>query len=709
MSADNTLWSHYHAVRDTLEGQYRLPMNPATGLGPDALLAKVRQYLGTAGLAEPRIIQRAEMLRMVLAEAAIRVDPDDWFADHIDCGRVLWKIQNEWMAEAGRKLGLNGWRLDECAFGRLDLSHTSPGWRNVLRYGATGLRDRATAALATARDDEAAQLFRAMAIAAEAMRTYILRLAAEAGRLNAQRGTATLQALAERPAESLHEALQWAFLFNQVQEIEGELVRSQGVFDQLFFPYYDADLRSGRLTRDQAKELIYCFFDKFAAQHFGAGNNFCFGGRDAAGNDLCNDLTRLCLEVFAERRMIDPKLSLRVHRNSPPDILAQAADAVRNGANAIVFANDDIAYETFVRHGKRPDDIVDFVPIGCYEPSIMGKELCCSMSALCNLVKPFEELMAALPAPHSMDDVLHGYESILAGHLRQAMAETRAWELEWPRVNPSPVLSSTMDSCFAKGRDVSAAGTEYSTSGVMCAGIGTVADSLAAIEYLVFNEKICSWDGLRLALQNDWQGHDALRLTALRRAPKWGSNDARADRFAVAVCRSTAELINHTPNSRGGHFQMGCWSIDHSVYMGERCAATPDGRRKGESLSKNAGATIGMDRKGITGLLNSVTRLDATGFPDGSVVDITFHPTLVRGAAGGKCIVDILTTFCRKGGFFIHFNVFDAETLKAAQANPGNYANLQVRVCGWNARFIDLSRKMQDCFIREAEAKAQAS
>jgi len=702
----DALWGHYDAVREALEKQYRLPMNPATGLAPDALLANARQYLATTGAARPRIIQRAEMLRMLLSDAAIRVDLDDWFADHIDAGRVLWKIQQQWMDEAGRKLGLNGWRLDDCAFGRLDLSHTSPGWRNVLKYGATGLRDRANAALATARDAEAADFFRAVAIVGEAMRTYILRLAAEAERLGAQRVIATLRALAERPPESFHEALQWAFLFNQVQEIEGEYVRSQGVFDQLFFSYYDADRRSGRLTREQAKELITCFFDKFAAQHFGAGNNICFGGRDAAGNDLCNDLTRLCLEVFAERKMIDPKLSLRVHRNSQPDILAQAADAVRNGANAIVFANDDIAFEMFVRHGKRPDDIVDFVPIGCYEPAIMGKELCCSMSALCNLVKPFAELMATLPAPPSMDDVLRGYESILAGHLRQAMAETCAWELEWPRVNPSPVLSSSMDSCFAKGRDVSAAGTEYSTSGIMCAGIGTVADSLAAIEYLVFTEKLCRWDELRQALQDDWQGHDELRLVASRRAPKWGNNDARADRFAMTVCHSTAELINNTPNRRGGHFQMGCWSIDHSVIMGERTAATPDGRRNGDPLAKNAGATISMDKKGVTGLLHSVTKLDATDFPDGSVLDITLHPTLVRGTLGSKCLQDILATFCRKGGFFIHFNVFDAETLKAAQANPGKYANLQVRVCGWNARFIDLSRKMQDCFIREAEAKA---
>jgi len=706
MTAD-ALWGHYAAVRDTLEQQYCLPMNPATGLGPDALQVKVREYLDTLGVDHPRIIQRAEMLRVVLTEAAIRVDPDDWFADHIDSGRVLWKIQQEWMDEAGRKLRLHGWRLSDCAFGRLDLSHTSPGWRNVLKYGATGLRDRANAALVTAPDEEAADFFRAVAIVSEAMRTYILRLAAEAERVGAQRVIDTLKALAERPPESFHEALQWAFLFNQVQEIEGEYVRSQGVFDQLFFPYYDADLRSGRLTREQAKELIYCFFDKFAAQHFGAGNNICFGGRDASGKDLCNDLTRLCLEVFAERKMIDPKLSLRVHRNSPPDILVQAADAVRNGANAIVFANDDIAFEMFMRHGKRPDDIIDFVPIGCYEPAIMGKELCCSMSALCNMVKPFEELMATLAAPESMEEVLRGYESILGGHLRQAMAETRAWELEWPRVNPAPVLSSSMDSCFAKGRDVSAAGTEYNTSGVMCAGIGTVADTLAAIEYLVFTEKLCSWDELRQALQDDWQGHDELRLHARRRAPKWGNNDARADRFAVAVGHSTAELINSTANNRGGHFQMGCWSIDHSLHMGECTTATADGRRNGEPLAKNVGATIGMDKKGVTGLLHSVSKLDATDFPDGTVLDITLHPTLVRGESGGKCLRDILLTFCRQGGFYIHFNIFAVETLKAAQARPEQYANLQVRVCGWNARFIDLSRKMQDCFIREAEAKAE--
>jgi pyruvate-formate lyase len=704
--ATNALWGHYYAVRDRLAKQYRQPMAPDSGLAGEELLAKARQYLAADGAGKARIIQRAEILHMLLSEAALRVDVDDCFADHIDCGRVMWKIQQEWQNEAGKKLGLNGWRLHDCAFGRLDLSHTSPGWRNVLKYGATGLGDRARSALATARDAEAVDFFHAVAIVSEAMRVYILRLAAEAERVGAQRVITTLRALAKKPPRSLYEALQWAFLFNQVQEIEGEYVRSQGVFDQLFYPYYEADLRCGRLTREQAKELIYCFFDKFAAQNFGAGNNICFGGRDAAGNDLCNDLTRLCLEIFAERKMVDPKLSLRVHRNSPQDILLQATDAVRNSANAIVFANDDIAFEMFTRHGKQPEDIVDFVPIGCYEPAIMGKELSCSMSALCNMAKPFEELMASPLPPPSMAELLRDYEDILARHLRQAMAEACAWELVWPQVNPSPVLSASMDACFAKGRDVSAAGAEYNTSGIMCAGIGTVADSLAAIEYLIFTEKCCSWQELRQALADNWQGHDELWLRARQRAPKWGNNDARADYYAMAIAHSTSELINNTPNKRGGHFQMGCWSIDHSLYMGEHTAATPDGRRDGEPLAKNSGATIGMDKKGVTGLINSVSKLDATKFPNGTVLDVMLHPTLVRGATGHNCMVDILTSFCRKGGFYIHFNVFDAETLKAAQATPEHHANLQVRVCGWNARFIDLSKPMQDCFIREAEAGA---
>lgn len=265
-------------------------------------------------------------------------------------------------------------------------------------------------------------------------------------------------------------------------------------------------------------------------------------------------------------------------------------------------------------------------------------------------------------------------------------------------------MSGTMDGCFEKGRDISNGGTLYNSSGVMCAGLGTVVDSLAAINYLVFEQKRCSWNELRQILSLDWEGHEALRLFALKRAPKWGNNLSAVDDFAVKTTAFTAEIINRTPNTRGGFFQMGCWSIDHSVNFGQQTGATPDGRKHGTTLSKNAGASIAADTRGVTALLNSVAKLDHTEFPNGSVLDVMLHPSVLSGIDGAELIAKLIRTYFQQGGMFIHFNIFDAEILKKAQLNPEDYRNLQVRVCGWNSRFIDLSPEMQATFIAQAEA-----
>jgi len=612
-------------------------------------------------------------------------------------------VQDVWRQEVAASAPVFH-RSDPAGFSYLDLSHTSPGWQNLLKYGIVGIRDRAQAALDATAEAEVREFFAAVATVYEAIRKYILRLAAEAERVGAVRVIDVLKHLAVRPPETLQEALQLSWLYNQAQESEGELVRTQGTFDHLYIDYYHRDLAAGRLTREQAKELIKFYFDKYFAQHWWAGHNICFGGKHVDNSDSCNELTEIAFEVFEERRAIDPKLSLRVHAGMPDPILRHAAKCVAQGTSAIVFANDDVAYPMFLKRGKKIEELIDFVPVGCYEPAIMGRELCCSMSALINLAKVVEYLLAEPGEPADMDAVRELCRQQLADVIDETLANTRWWEKQWPRINPSPVMSGTMEGCFEKGCDVSRAGTLYNNSGVMCAGIGTLADSLAAIRYLVFERKLCSWGELRVILSADWEGQEKLRLLAARRAPKWGNHLAAADDDAVALAAFVADRINHTPNARGGSFQMGCWSIDHSVYFGHQTGATPDGRKRGTPLSKNVGASIGADTRGVTALLASAARLDHTEFPDGSVLDVMLHPSVLRGTDGAAVIADLVRTYFRLGGLFIHFNIFDAETLKKAQREPDKYRNLQVRVCGWNSRFIDLTPEMQATFIAQAEA-----
>ena len=262
-----------------------------------------------------------------------------------------------------------------------------------------------------------------------------------------------------------------------------------------------------------------------------------------------------------------------------------------------------------------------------------------------------------------------------------------------------------MTECMERGLDGSAAGTKYKASGIMCAGIGTVTDSLAAIRDLVFEKKRVTFAELRQILTRNWEGAEKLRLEAFHRSPKWGNGDPRSDELAQMVTACAAETIERHGNSKDGHFQMGLWSINYNLIYGRLTGATPDGRRNGDCISKNTCASIGCDREGIAGMIASAVKLDYASFADGSVLDVMLPARSVAGEAGTAFLLNVFQTFRKQGGAFMHFNILSPAAFRAAQKEPEKYANLQIRLCGWNVRFIDLRKDMQECLIREAEWK----
>lgn len=702
------LWNTFDAVRSKLVTQYRtMTVNDDTGISKEDLnrftARLVREQTGA-----PRIRVRSMLLELLLTRARIGIDPEDWFADHLDTDDFLLEFREKWRDDAARSMPdidsrCRRNRDSGLSRSKLDLSHTSPDWRNLLTFGAAGLRDRALARINRAADRESIEFYTAVARVFDALCRYAARLEAEAKRCHAVRVIESLHAAATRPPETFQEALQLMLLYHHCQEWEGELVRSMGCFDRLMIGFYRRDLAEGRLTRGQAKELLKFFWTKFLAQTQGVswGKNFCFGGMNRDGSYGGNELTVLCFEVYQELQVVDPKLSLRVCNEIPETLLLQAAECVRTGRTAVVFANDELAREMFLRHGKSPEEIEDFIPIGCYEPCIMGKELCCSMSTLLNFAKVVELLFDELEDPADYSEAEARYLLLMTRSLRDAMALTCRWEECWPEINPSPLLSGTMDACLEKGRDVSRCGTKYCPSGVMCAGIGTAADSLAAIRMLVFDEQVCSWNELRAALKADWNGYEKLHLTAVNRSPKWGNNLPAVDQIARRIADTAGNLINHTPNARGGFFQMGLWSVDFAQMFGDQTGATPDGRRRGDPLSKNLDAAIARDRRGVSALIHSAAKLDSTECPDGSVLDIMLHPSMVSGEDGAQVIVNLIRTYFQAGGLFVQFNILDVETLRKARKEPDQYSSVQIRLCGWNVRFVDLPRMSRNFSLRK--------
>lgn len=637
---------------------------------------------------EDRILSRAFLTSLILEHAPVAVEEFNPFpgkfnsfellAEDLKAGYELARQKVPGVVTSARDTVLGiGWMVDR--------SHVAPDWKALLDLGLPGLIARA--------EGGTSPFHRAVVIVYRALAEFCRRVA----RINDNPVYAEIAAHAPR---TLHEAFALAYVLHDAIEYAGEEVRTMGRFDELYIDFYRADLAAGRLTRDSAKELIKFFWIAFYARYQGKrfGKNFCFGPE-------FNELSYLGMEAYYEMNTVDPKLSVLVRDDMPQEFAELYAKCIRDGRTAIVSLNYDVVVAGLIRHGRTPEDARNFIPIGCYEPAVAGKEISCSGSSFIYLPSI---VLAVLNSGRDYP-TFADFETACLERIRRVcvpMGEGQVLcDLAWKYVNPVPLLSGTFESCLQKGRDISDAGAVYNTTGCTISYLADAVDSLEAIRYLVYEKKLCTLAELRRILADNWQGHEKLRAEVLRRPAKWGNNDPRTDKLAAELAAFTAEVLAHLPNGRGGFFFPALYG-QMVVEFGRKFGALPSGRLAGEPMSKNLDSAIGMDRNGITALMDSVLKLDMRQFPCGTCLDIMLHPTAVRGDEGVKILVSLIRAFIAHGGSGIQFNIFDAAVLRDAQAHPEKYENLQVRVCGWNVRFVDLAPEAQETFIRQAETIA---
>ncbi len=384
-----------------------------------------------------------------------------------------------------------------------------------------------------------------------------------------------------------------------------------------------------------------------------------------------------------------------------------------------MFVNDRIGIKSLMDVGITEQDARDYVPIGCYEPAVWGVEIGCTGNGGVNLAKAVElvftngiDLGSGEPCGIQTGKITsyEGFAEAVKQQIRfltdRAVNYIVELEKHYGEINPDPILSCQYDHSVETGVDVYEGGAKYNNSSMYFYSIASLTDAVCAVKKLVFEEKRLSFDALGEILKANWAGQDKLRAIAKTLPEKYGNNHPAADAIAVEMSDFVAGLVNNRPNGRGGVFKAALFSTDFCFATGSKTMATPDGRLAGEPLSKNLCAVPGMDRNGITGLINSVTQMDHSKFSTGSVLDVVLHPSAVSGEDGLDAFYCILMTYFKKGGFAMHGNVFLADDSKKAQKDPEKYKNLQVRVCGWNAYFINLSRAEQDAFICQAENAA---
>ena len=684
----------------------------------EACVAAIEQKTASRALA------KASTFDLLARRAWIAVDAEDIFQDKLMGGGIMaaqrgrWEkaVKEQFLAEASSAVAF-AWEACGAYHAMGDYGHTSPNTRLLLSVGFAGLLERVENASAQkGLSDRQREFYDSCKIVLRACMTVATRLAKAIKPYN-EENAAALTSIAVGAPKNTYEALQLLVLYFFLHEyVGGTRVRTLGRIDVLLDPFYRSDLANGTYTRSEIGEMLKFFLFKFWCAKVPFDLPFCLGGRDADGRDVTSEISYLIVQTYNELNIHSPKIHIRVSEKTPKDFVKLVLSCIRGGNSSFVLVNDRIGIESLLRVGIDASDAWDYVPIGCYEPAVWGVEIGCTGNGGVNLAKAVELVFnngrdhqtgamigVETGAPTSFAAFLAAVKKQISHMTAQALSYIVSIERYYDRINPDPLLSCQYEHSVAVGKDVYEGGAKYNNSSLYFYSIASLVDSLCAVKRLVFEDGTYTLEELGAILRADWKDNARARAVALRKTEKYGNGDPVADALAVEMAELCATLVNNKPNGRGGVFKAALFSIDFCFHTGKRTMATPDGRHAGDPLSKNLCATVGMDKNGITALIHSVTQIDHADFPTGSVLDVLLHPSAVSGEDGLEAFYGILATYFNKGGFAMHGNVFDAAILKDAQAHPERYRTLQVRVCGWNAYFVNLSKVEQDAFIRQAE------
>jgi len=584
----------------------------------------------------------------------------------------------------------------------------------------------------------------AMRIAAEAIVRFAGRHAEMAEQLAKAAADPTRKAELERIAANCRrvpahaprdfwEALQayWFVHLGVITELNTWDSYCPGRLDQHLQPFYKAGTQAGTLTEAQARELLACFWVKFnnqpappkvgvTAAESGTYTDFCninSGGLTPEGADGVNDVTYLVLDTIDEMRLLQPSSNIQLSARNPDRFLKRAGEIIRKGWGQPSIFNADVVVEELLRQGKSLEDARCGGTSGCVEVGAFGKEAYI-LTGYFNLPKVLEITLNNGVDPRtgrkigaetgdpgewkSFDAAFEAFGRQLQHFVDIKMRGNQVIERIYATQMPAPFLSVLVDDCIDRGRDYNDGGARYNTTYMMPVGPATVADSLAAIKFHVFDKKDVAMVELLKALRCNYEGHEVMRQRLWNATPRYGNDNAYADDILAAVCDRMHAALDGRPNTKGGEYHVNYLSTTCHVYFGSMTGATPDGRKAGEPVSDGISPVQGSDRRGPTAVLKSATRFNhsRTG---GTLLNQKFTPQVVAGEEGLEKIAQLVRSYFRMGGHHIQFNVVTAATLRAAQEHPEKHRDLIVRVAGYSDYFCDLTRPLQDEIIARTE------
>lgn len=548
----------------------------------------------------------------------------------------------------------------------------------------------------------------------------------------------------EKPARTFYEAVQCIYLYQTCLCLDANMHGiSFGRIDQYLGDFYERDIAAGTLTHEYAQELMDLFYLKVAEMNrpwdavgtegnpgYTSGQLMTLGGVDKDGNDASNAVTYMMLQTSGRLVLHSPPQALRVHKGTPEKLWEAALETTKIAGGVPSFENDDVIIPTLMSRGLTLESARNYCLIGCVEPGGCGDEwpacggdgadtywniMGALFLAMNNGISPkgYRSNFKWEGTPvgpetgffydmTSFEQLLSAFETQVNYFMKWHVTITNIFEYVAREYLPQPVISATMEGCMESGKDVMYGGAKFNSTGVAGVGIGNVGDSLQMIKYLVFDTKKCTARELYDALEHNWVGYEDLRAFIKNQAPHYGNGDPKADEWTAWAAQVFADAVNTCTGPRG-RYSAGLYPITTNILFGKLSPASPDGRCAGEPLADGISPVQQMDVNGPTGVLASVSKIKQTEYPNGTLLNMKFHPSSVNGEDGIKKLSQLLQTYFSLGGMEVQLNIINSDMMRAAQDKPADYQNLVVRVAGFSTYFVELHLDAQNDLIRRTE------
>ena len=537
--------------------------------------------------------------------------------------------------------------------------------------------------------------------------------------------------LSERGARTFHEAVQsiW-FLFVILHMESNASSFSPGRMDQYLYPFYERDVAQGRIDKDRALVLLECLWLKFnqivylrnqnSAKYFAGfpiGFNIALGGVDAQGKDTYNEVSLLCLQAQYDLGLPQPNLSVRLHKHTSSELMQAAIQVVAKGSGMPQFFNDEAIIQTMHDDlGIAIEDARDYAIVGCVELTTHGNNLGWSDAAMFNLNKALELTLnhgvclltgekigldlGGLDTYGSFAELEQAFQTQVDYFIDEMMKAEEVVEQAHQDCLPTAFLSSVIDDCLEVGKDVTRGGAKYNLSGIQMIQIANLADSLAALQKLVYDERRIEAVDLLEALRTDFKNDRVMQTMLQNKVPKYGNDVDWVDAHGAKWAAYFREKMKQYTNYRGGPYHTGMYTVSAHVPMGENVGASPDGRNAKTPLADGGMSPVyGRDLSGPTAVLKSVSKMQDSCTTNGGLLNMKFLPSFFQTQTGRNKFENFLRAFVDLEIPHIQFNVVNRADLLDAKAHPERHQSLTIRVAGYTAYFVELAGKLQDEII----------